>query len=91
LGSIHIYAHPGGDWVGCIASQLGVNGNIGADPGFCAQPGDLHLCTDSPCVPEHSGACGLIGALGVGCSICGPTAVTPATWGRIKAEADRIR
>ena len=80
-----VYGHAGGDWVGCIASQLGQNGNIAADPQFCARPADLRLCVDSPCAPEQS-ACGLIGALGVGCAVCGATAVEPTTWGRIKAE-----
>ncbi|MFN8176876.1 MAG: FlgD immunoglobulin-like domain containing protein [bacterium] len=38
------------------------------DPRFCdAAAGDVGLLEDSPCLPGHSGACGLIGALGPGC------------------------
>jgi hypothetical protein len=61
----------GGDWVGCIADQYGVNGNFSADPLFCDPPsGDFALATDSPCAPENSpGECGLIGAWPVGCDV----------------------
>jgi hypothetical protein len=75
----------GGDWVGCITTQLGVDGNICEDPQFCypdpdgAQ--DWSISNDSPCAPGHS-TCGLIGAVGVACDV---TPVTTTTWGDVKA------
>jgi hypothetical protein len=78
-----LYDNEGGDWVGCIASQYGINGNISEDPLFCDIASDdftLHL--DSPCAPDYNPECGLIGAWGVG---CGLSAVEPASWGSIKA------
>jgi len=65
-----IYGNAGGDWVGSIAGQLGVNGNISEHPLFCGaiypeQP--YSLSNASPCAPEHNPGCGLIGAWGVGC------------------------
>ncbi|MBP6875294.1 MAG: hypothetical protein KBD56_04430 [Candidatus Eisenbacteria bacterium] len=78
-----IFGNEGGDWVGCIESQQGVNGNISLDPLFCDwQDGDLHLEVDSPCAPEYNPACGLIGALPVG---CGSTPAQETTWGAMKA------
>jgi hypothetical protein len=76
-----VFGHTGGDWVGCIAGQEGSNGNVAADPLFCnIGAGDVRLAEMSPCAPAQS-ACGLIGALDVGC----PTAVEPTTWGAVKA------
>lgn len=59
--------------------------NLSADPLFCNLAAlDLRLDQASPCAPANSPAgCGLIGALDVG---CGPVAVEPTTWGRIKAR-----
>jgi subtilisin-like proprotein convertase family protein len=63
-----IYGNAGGDWVDCIAPQLGVNGNISEDPLFCRPlMGDLHLRAESPCAEENNPACGLIGLLETGC------------------------
>lgn len=77
-----VYGNAGGDWTGCIADQYGINGNIGEDPLFCGMAaGDYTIDAASPCAPEHSGSCGLIGALPMG---CGATAVVPSTWGSIK-------
>jgi hypothetical protein len=60
-----VYGNTGGDWVGCIAGQYGVNGNISADPRFCsAEYGDFQLSSASACLYQ---TCGLIGALGRGC------------------------
>ncbi len=67
--------------VGCIAGELGKNGNISADPLFCHTDMDLAIANDSPCSPSQS-ACGLIGAVGPACQ----TAVKPTTWGAIKAS-----
>jgi predicted outer membrane repeat protein len=80
-----LFGNPGGDWVGCIAGQLGVSGNIAADPLFChTDVGDLTIADSSPCAPAQS-ACGLIGAFGAGCQV----AVEPTSWGAIKAERSR--
>jgi len=85
LSCCDVYGNAGGDWTGCIAAQYGINGNVSADPLFCGslnldEPLTLH--STSPCAPENSPVCGLIGAWGVG---CGLTAVEPASWGAIKA------
>jgi hypothetical protein len=78
-----IFGNAGGDWVGNITPYIGEGGNISADPQFCGySTGNLELQSDSPCAPEQSGGCGLIGALPVG---CGPVSVSAASWGRIKA------
>jgi hypothetical protein len=77
LSCSDLYGNPAGDWVGCIAGQLGVAGNFCDDPLFCnAGTGDLTLAEVSPCSPENSpGVCGLVGAQPVGC-------------GTVSAEAD---
>ena len=83
LACCDIYGNLGGDWMGCIAEQAGISGNLAVDPLFCSLAGDdFRLDAASPCSPDHAGDCGLIGALPVG---CGATAVVPTTWGRVKA------
>jgi len=78
-----VFGNEGGDWVGCIADYAGIDGNLSLDPLLCDWPGgDLHLQLGSPCAPEYNPACGLIGALPVG---CGQTPVERTTWGRLKA------
>ena len=93
-----LWGNVGGDWIGCIADQYGIDGNFSSDPLFCgladgstpmihsdASPYSLH--SDSPCLPgnhPYGYDCGLIGAWGVGCS-CGPTRSEPTTWGAIKS------
>jgi hypothetical protein len=78
-----IIGNAGGDWVDCVEGQNGVNGNISADPLFCDRAqDDLRLDERSPCAPDNSGGCGLIGAHGVGCRT---TAVNPTTWGHLKS------
>lgn len=69
LSCTDIFGNAGGDWVGCIAEQLGINGCFSADPLFCnAAAGDYTLAEASPCTPAHSPAgCGLIGAHPVAC------------------------
>jgi len=62
-----VYGNGGGDYVGCIAGDLGVNGNFSADPLFClAEDGDFHLHWTSPCLDTLG--CGQVGALGLGCA-----------------------
>jgi Right handed beta helix region len=85
-----VFGNQGGDWVGCIAGQEGIEGNFAADPQFCdLVTGDLTLNGSSPCLPGNHPQgedCGLIGAFDQG---CGPTAVDPSTWGAIKAAFSR--
>jgi hypothetical protein len=81
-----IFGNTGGDWVGCIEEQYGINGNISEDPVFCdPENGDFTLHEDSPCAPfsPPNEECDLIGAWPVECD--GPTSVESTTWGRIKA------
>lgn len=71
LSCCDLYGNAGGDWVGCIASQAGVSGNIALDPLFCdGADGDFRLDSDSPCAPftDPNPECDLIGAWSVGCS-----------------------
>jgi hypothetical protein len=82
LSCCDVFGNQGGDWIGCIAEQYGIDGNICEDPRFCdPASGDYTIHAESPCAPGLSGDCGLIGALPVG---CGMTAIEPATWGSIK-------
>jgi hypothetical protein len=84
-----IFGNAGGDWVGPIAGQLGVNGNICEDPLFCdAANLDFTLHADSPCAPftPPNPECDLIGAWPVG---CGSTPVIATTWGRVKSQFAR--
>ncbi|MBD3236042.1 MAG: hypothetical protein GF330_05015 [Candidatus Eisenbacteria bacterium] len=65
-----VYDNAAGDWVGCLAGQEGINGNISLDPLFCDPSShDYALDSASPCVPftDPNPECDLIGALGVGC------------------------
>jgi len=55
--------------------------NLSADPEICDPDAENYgLRSTSPCAPSN-GNCGLIGAFDV---ICGPVAIIPTTWGRIK-------
>jgi predicted outer membrane repeat protein len=78
-----VYGNDGGDWVGCITDQYGINGNISEDPLFC-DPGNHDFTIDemSPCAPDNNSCGVLMGAYGVG---CGASAVQPTSWGAIKA------
>jgi hypothetical protein len=52
------------------------------DPLFCdEETGDLTLQAASPCLPDLSGGCGLIGAESQG---CGVVSVDPQSWGKVK-------
>ncbi len=67
-----IYGNPQGDWVGCIADQYGINGNICCCPMFChPDTGNYFLAENSCCVGAGQGGVH-IGAFGVGCDyLCG--------------------
>jgi len=46
-----IYGNEGGDWITMIADQLGVNGNISANPVYVdTANGNFRICSNSPCV-----------------------------------------
>jgi len=65
-----LYGNVGGDWVGEIAGQYGINGNICEDPLFCdPEQGNFRLMDTSPCAPfsPPNPECDLIGARTVGC------------------------
>lgn len=78
-----VWGNAAGDWVGCIAGQLGQDGNISGDPLLCdPEEGEFGLASDSPCAPGANPACGLIGAEDVA---CGPTPAVATTWGHLRA------
>lgn len=71
LACCDVHGNAGGDWVGCIAAQAGLSGNISLDPEFCnAALQDYGLRLTSPCAPYSAPnpQCDLIGAWPVGCS-----------------------
>jgi hypothetical protein len=60
--------------VGCIAGQVGINGNFSLDPLFCdTASSDFSLFVLSPCAPANNSCGVLIGALDDGCT--GPKAL----------------
>jgi hypothetical protein len=74
LACCDLYGNAGGDWVGSIAEQYGVNGNFSLDPFFCdPENGDYHLFNYSSC--RHQQCCGQVGALPMGCT--DPQAIFP--------------
>jgi hypothetical protein len=89
LSCTDVFGNAGGDWIGCIMEQESLAGNLRGDPMFCQAGVNWNLCSDSPCAPEQAGACGLIGALSVGCDDCGPQALEPSTWGQVKYQIRR--
>lgn len=63
-----VYGNEGGDWVGCLAGQEGVNGNFSGDPMFCdAAGGDYRLNIASSCAPANNSCGVLVGALPPDC------------------------
>lgn len=81
LSCSDLFGNTGGDWVGCVANQAGMNDNFSDDPLFCdAGFDDYTLAANSPCLDAPG--CGLVGALGEGCG--GTTGVEVVTWGGIK-------
>ena len=71
------YGNDGDDYSWDISGSS----NLSRDPLLCNfGNSDYHLRSDSPCTADSTG-CGLIGALGVGCS---PTPIQPMSWGKLK-------
>ncbi|MBN2564408.1 MAG: DUF1565 domain-containing protein, partial [Candidatus Eisenbacteria bacterium] len=68
-----VYGNAGGDYVGPIAGQLGVSGNISDDPEFCGpivEPDDPYgISLYSPCSGDNHPTCSTIGARPVKCGI----------------------
>jgi predicted outer membrane repeat protein len=61
------------DWTGLLAGLETSGGNVSVDPQFCDSSNrDFFLFGSSPCLPGGDHGCGLIGALGTGCSYTGP-------------------
>lgn len=88
LSCSDVYGNDGGDWTGCISDQLGIDGNISADPLFCDYGlGDFTIQSDSPCAPDSNPECGLVGAFNVGCppSTGMHGSAEEVSWGSIKA------
>ncbi|MCK4415404.1 MAG: right-handed parallel beta-helix repeat-containing protein [Candidatus Eisenbacteria sp.] len=90
LSCCDLYGNAGGDWIGDIAGQYGVNGNISEDPLFCdLMSDDFTIQEDSPCAAFSSPnpECDLIGSEPIGCPP--PAAIWPpvetASWGGVKA------
>ncbi|MCK4415403.1 MAG: right-handed parallel beta-helix repeat-containing protein [Candidatus Eisenbacteria sp.] len=90
LSCCDLYGNAGGDWVGDIAGQFGLGGNISENPLFCdPMSDDFTLQADSPCAPFSSPnpECDLIGSEPIGCQP--PTGVWPpagiTSWGGVKA------
>lgn len=72
LACCDLYGNPSGDYVSGAGGQYGVSGNMSKDPLFCGIYHDpdapYRIHASSPCGPEYSGGCGLIGACEVGCT-----------------------
>ncbi|MFC1572634.1 hypothetical protein ACFL6M_03440 [Candidatus Eisenbacteria bacterium] len=63
-----VYGNAGGDWIGCLEDQWGLDGNIALDPLLCdPENGDFTIHHASPCAPGYNPACGLVGAAPVAC------------------------
>jgi hypothetical protein len=81
-----VFGNAGGDWVGCIAGQAGMNGNFSANPLFCLEDNPVEpyaLHEGSPCLPDGSPCGELVGAFGKGCDPVNVVRVT--SWGGVKA------
>ena len=80
-----VYGNAGGDWVGCIAGQADVGGNMSEDPLFCEiDEVDFRVGCCSPCV--DAGGCGTVGAFGIGCG--GGAFLVPTDYPTIQEAID---
>lgn len=86
LSCCDIWGNAGGtgDWVGRIGNQLAQRGNFRGDPMLCDPPGGKYgVAKNSPCAPENSPSCGLIGALSVACD---EVPVARVRWGTVRGS-----
>jgi len=92
LSCCDIYANIEGDWVGCIAEQVGVNDNFSANPLFCdAENRNFTIHGTSPCAPSNSpGNCGLIGALPVACGVTDVAESAPLVGNRLTVKPNPV-
>ncbi len=69
LSCSDVYGNAGGNWVGCLAGQEGIDGNLSADPLLCnVAAGHYGLADESsPCAPANNECLELIGAIDVYC------------------------
>ena len=85
-----MYGNAGGDYVGCIAGQVGIpQGNMFVDPLFYDRTnGDFTLRSDSPCLPNSQlNLCGvLVGVFGEGCPLLTGIPDPPASGREIKLD-----
>ena len=64
----NIYGNSGGDWVGDIANQASLFGNISANPFFCdTGSNNFGIYYYSSCAPSNNSCSSLIGAYPVSC------------------------
>ncbi len=64
-----IFGHVDGDWIGSIADQADINGNLCLNPRFCDRSSDdYHVDGDSPCSAANNSCGQLLGALEVACA-----------------------
>jgi hypothetical protein len=68
-----VYGNAGGDYVGSIAGQLGIDNNFWDNPDFCGveyEPDDPYsISIHSPCAEENNPICGGVGGQLVKCGI----------------------
>ncbi|MGQ0720328.1 MAG: right-handed parallel beta-helix repeat-containing protein, partial [Candidatus Eiseniibacteriota bacterium] len=71
-----VFGNTGGDWTGCIAAELGADGNFSADPELCDMAGGDYRVSlpTSPCLPANNPCGQLVGSLAGGCGC--PTGTT---------------
>jgi len=70
ISSSDLFGNTGGNWIDCVASQYGTNGNIEEDPLFCDEGLDnFYLDAGSPCSEDNNPIYGQYGAYPVGCGL----------------------
>jgi Right handed beta helix region len=93
VGCNDVFGNKEGDYVDFCSNFSELDGNFSADPLFCdPAENSYELAESSPCAPNNTGACGLIGALSVGCITPDKSSFRPprlpqrqtSTWGQIK-------
>jgi hypothetical protein len=68
LGCSNLFGNGGGDWVGAVQPQFGVDGNLSVDPLYCGlTTADYSLRADSPLAAANSDSCGTIGRFDAAC------------------------